>query len=190
MIGYDPDTATVHSKAWSFVQEDNIDDKSQKEKFDYRKSVEDGNTIICGDTVLDYEQFEKFAAGIAEEYEVNIISLGYDLRNLRNSAQRWEREYDIPCVEIKQHSSVLHTTIKWLKELILEKRFAYHNNLAYENNFCNCRQTEDTNLNKYINKKISVKTAGKVDMVFATINALYLLEQELYTNGDFVVQVI
>lgn len=190
MIGYDPDTSKVHSKAWAFVQEDNIDDKSQKEKFDYRKSVADGNTIICGETVLDYEQFEKFAASIADEYKVNILGLGYDIRNLRNSAQRWEREHDIPCVEIKQHSSVLHTTIKWLKELILEKRFAYHNNLAYENNFCNCRQTEDTNLNKYINKKISVKTAGKVDMVFATINALYLLEQELYMSGDFVAQVI
>ncbi len=187
MVGYDPNTGIVHSKAWSFVQENYIDEKSKREKFDYRKSIEDKNTIICGESVLDYEQFERFALELSDIYGVNIKQLGYDIRNLRNSAQRWEREY-IECVEVKQHSSVLHPTIKWLKELILAKKFAYHNNLAYENNFCNCRQTEDTNLNKYINKKISVNTAGKVDMIFATINALYLLKEEISKYGDFVVQ--
>ncbi|WP_338789192.1 terminase TerL endonuclease subunit [Metabacillus sp. FJAT-53654] len=104
------------------------------------------------------------------------------MRNLRNSAQKWERDYDLTTIEVKQHSSVLHPTIKWVKELILEQKFSYYNNLIYENNFTNCRLTEDTNFNKYINKKISVKTAGKVDMVFATINALYLLQQDVIFN--------
>ena len=45
---------------------------------------------------------------------------------------------------------------------------------------------EDTNLNKYVNKK---RSAGKVDMVVAVINALYLLQLELlYGAYDFVVQ--
>jgi phage terminase large subunit-like protein len=190
MIGYDEKTGIVHSKAWNFVQENNIDEKSKKEKFDYKKSVEDENTVICGEDVLDYDQFERFVAELPEKYGVNIINIGYDIRNLRNSAQKWERDYDLCTVEVKQHSSTLHPTIKWLKELILDKKFAYYNNLAYENNFCNCRQTEDTNLNKYINKKVSVKTAGKVDMIFATINALYLLQQELLNDSGFVVQTI
>jgi phage terminase large subunit-like protein len=72
--------------------------------------------------------------------------------------------------------------------LILDKKFSYYNNLAYENNFCNCRQTEDTNLNKYINKKISIKTVGKVDMVFATINALHLLQLELLNGSTWISQ--
>lgn len=188
MIGYDEETGIVHSKAWCFVQEDYIDEKSQREKFDYRKSIEDKNTIICGESSLDYDQFEKFVVELPNKYGVNIVGIGYDIRNLRNSAQKWERDYYLETVEVKQHSSVLHPTIKWLKELILDKKFAYHNNLIYENNFCNCRQTEDTNLNKYINKKISVKTAGKVDMIFATINALYLLQQELLNGSTWVSQ--
>ena len=45
-----------------------------------------------------------------------------------------------------------------------------------EINFQNSRCTEDTNLNKYVNKK---KSAGKVDCVVALINALYLLQLEI-----------
>ena len=44
--------------------------------------------------------------------------------------------------------------------------------------------TEDTNLNQYVNKK---RSAGKVDMVVAIINAMYLLQHELLYN-TFVVQ--
>ena len=43
------------------------------------------------------------------------------------------------------------------------------------------------NLNKYVNKK---KSAGKVDMVVALINAIYLLQQDmLFGDGGLVVQV-
>ncbi|MFY8261175.1 terminase TerL endonuclease subunit, partial [Clostridium perfringens] len=110
---------------------------------------------------------------------------GYDIRNLRNSAQRWERDYNINTVEVEQHSRTLHPTIKYLKELILQKKFAYYNNKIYESNFTNCRCTEDTNKNKYINKRKSTEVAGKVDMVFSTINALYLLQQDIENNVDY-----
>ena len=183
MIGYDEETGIVHSKAVCFVQENNIDIKSKKENFNYRAEEQEGNVLICGEDVLDYRQYENYIKEQFEEkYGVNVVQIGFDIRNLRNSAQRWENDFDYETVEVKQHSSVLHPTIKLLKELILEKKFAYYNNKIYEQNFANCRQTEDTNLNKYINKKISVKTAGKVDMIFATINALYLLQQELLND--------
>jgi phage terminase large subunit-like protein len=42
-----------------------------------------------------------------------------------------------------------------------------------EINFQNARCTEDTNLNKYVNKK---KSAGKVDMVVSLIIAVFLLQ--------------
>ena len=51
----------------------------------------------------------------------------------------------------------------------------------------NARCVEDTNKNKYVNKK---KSSGKVDMVVAVINALYLWEQEQLYGSDFTVQVI
>ena len=92
----------------------------------------------------------------------------------------------LECVEIKQHSSVLHPPTKLLKESILGGHFAYDDNRLLEINFQNARCTEDTNLNQYVNKK---KSAGKVDMVVALINALYMAQQELlYGRFDFVVQ--
>ena len=41
--------------------------------------------------------------------------------------------------------------------------------------------TEDTNKNKYVNKK---RSAGKVDMVVATIIAVYIMQQhEIFDAG-------
>lgn len=56
-----------------------------------------------------------------------------------------------------------------------------------ENNFSNARCTEDTNLNKYVNKK---RSSGKVDMVVALINALYMLQLEIEQGEyDFTIQI-
>ena len=99
--------------------------------------------------------------------------------------QKLEEAY-IECVEIRQHSSVLHSPTKLLKEKILEGQFRYDENLLLEINFQNARCTEDTNLNKYVNKK---RSAGKVDMVVALIDAVYLAEQDMLFGGDsFVIQ--
>ena len=91
------------------------------------------------------------------------------------------------CVEIRQHSSLLHAPTKWLSELIENNRFRYHNNKLLEINFNNARCTYDTNLNRYVNKK---KSTGKVDEVVATINALYLLQQDVILQNtlDWAVQ--
>ena len=85
------------------------------------------------------------------------------------------------CVEIKQHSSVLHPPTKLLKEYVLKRKFQYDDNRLLEINFQNARCTEDTNLNKYVNKK---RSAGKVDMVVAVINALYLLQVEMLYGSE------
>ena len=75
-----------------------------------------------------------------------------------------------------------------VKGTYLKKLFQYVENLMLEINFQNARCTEDTNLNKYVNKK---KSSGKVDMVVGLINATYLLQQDmLFGVDDFVVQTI
>jgi phage terminase large subunit-like protein len=109
--------------------------------------------------------------------------------NAISTVQKLESaEKPIECVEIKQHSSILHMPTKLLKEYILSKKFRYDENLMLEINFQNARCTEDTNLNKYVNKK---KSSGKVDMVVALLNATYLLQQEmLFGTDDFGAQVI
>lgn len=109
----------------------------------------------------------------------------YDRWNALSTVQKLEAS-GIECVEIKQHSSVLHSPTKLLREKILEKEFVYDENRMLEINFQNARCTEDTNRNKYVNKK---KSEGKVDEVVALINATYLVEQDLLFGHDsFVAQ--
>ena len=54
-----------------------------------------------------------------------------------------------------------------------------------EINFQNARCTYDTNLNRYVNKK---RSNGKVDMVAALLNAVYLLQQDIIFGDDFIAQ--
>lgn len=181
------ESGTIYAKVVGFVPAGKVDFKSAKEKVDYKKMISAGDCIACGDEVIDYGTVEEYVMSLEEKYGVEIQQVGYDRWNAISTVQKLEAA-GIVCVEIKQHSSVLHASTKFLKEQILEKQFAYKANRLLEINFQNARCTEDTNLNKYVNKK---KSAGKVDMVVALINAVYLLQQDiLFGDGGFVVQVI
>ena len=179
----------IYAKVWGFIPADKIDLKSNKEKVDYRRLIKQRCCFACGDEVIDYSYVEDFILKLEERYTVRIMQLGYDRYNAISTIQKLESaDNPIECVEIKQHSSVLHPATKLLKECILQKVFRYDENRLLEINFENARCTEDTNLNKYVNKK---KSAGKVDMVVALINAMYLLQQEqLYGSDGFVSEVI
>ena len=175
----------IYAKVWGFAPSDRIDEKSMKEKVDYRALIRKGECFACGDEVIDYGLVERFIIGLPEKYGVEVMQVGYDRYNAISTVQKLEQN-EIECVEIKQHSSVLHMPTKLLKELILKKKIRYATNRMLEINFQNARCTEDTNKNLYVNKK---KSSGKVDMVVSLINAMYLLQQELlYGEDDFVVQ--
>ena len=165
-----------------FIPADRIDFKIKKEKLDYRLRIKAGECIACGDNVIDYGEVERYIMSIEEKYGCEIMQIGYDRWNALSTVQKLENS-GYECVEIKQHSSVLHSPTKLLKEKILEEKFVYDGNRLLEINFENARCTEDTNLNKYVNKK---KSGGKVDMVVSLINAMYLLEQEQLNGWDFV----
>ena len=143
--------------------------------------------IACGDRVIDYSVVENFILSLEETYGVQIQAIGYDRWNALSTAQKLEKAgYNM--VEIRQHSSVLHPPTKLLKEKILKKEFEYENNKLLEINFQNSKCVYDTNKNQYVNKK---KSKGKVDMVVALINAIYLLQQDVFLNqADFTVQII
>lgn len=174
----------VYAKVWGFIPSDRIDEKSQREKVDYRALIRNGECFACGNEVIDYGFVEKFIIGIQKKYGCEIMQCGYDRYNAISTVQKLE-EQEIECVEIKQHSSVLHMPTKLLKELILKKEFKYCKNRMLEINFQNARCTEDTNKNLYVNKK---RSAGKVDMVVSLINAMYLLQQDQLYGNDFVAQ--
>lgn len=177
----------IYAKVWGFIPKDKKLLKSKKEKVDYDKLIRQGVCFECGDEVIDYSFIEDFILKLEEKYGVEIQQIGYDRYNAISTVQKLEAS-GYECVEIKQHSSVLHMPTKLLKECILNKTFRYDENLMLEINFQNARCTEDTNLNKYVNKK---KSEGKVDMVVALINAIYLLQQDLLFGTDnFAAQVI
>lgn len=176
----------IYTSVWGFIPSDKIELKSKKENVDYKKLIKAGVCIACGDEVISYKEVEDFILGLEEDYGVEILQIGYDRWNALSTAQKLEAAgYEM--VEIKQHSSVLHMPTKLLEEKVLSKKFKYEENRLLEINFQNARVTEDTNKNKYVNKK---KSEGKVDMVVALINAIYLLQQEQLNTIDCSIQVI
>jgi phage terminase large subunit-like protein len=177
----------IYGKVWGFIPKEQKLFKMKKENVDYNKLISQGACFECGDDVIDYGFVERFILNLEAKYGVEIVQIGYDRYNAISTVQKLEAAGH-ECVEIKQHSSVLHMPTKLLKELILKKKFHYDENLMLEINFQNARCTEDTNLNKYVNKK---RSAGKVDMVVSTINSMYLLQQDmLFGMSDFGAQVI
>lgn len=173
----------IYAKSWAFIPADRIEEKNRRERTDYRRFIEEGSCFACGDEVISYSFVEKFIMELEEKYGVHIVQIGYDRFNCISTANKLENA-GYETVEVKQHSSVLHQPTKLLQESILQRKFSYDGDKLYEINFQNARCTEDTNLNKYVNKK---KSSGKVDMVVSTIIAIYLLQQNIYEDG-FVVQ--
>lgn len=175
----------IYAKVWGFIPTNRIDIKSETENVDYKRMIKDGVCFDCGDEVISYSFIEEFIMKIPEKYGVEIVQVGYDKWNATSTVQKLEGRA-IACVEIGQHSKFLHKPTKYLQEQILSKNFRYDENRLLEINFQNARCTTDTNLNKYVNKK---KSAGKVDMVVALINAIYLLQDGM-ENGGWFCQVI
>jgi len=174
IAAYDEYNNMILADVKAFVPEDKVDEKCRIERIDYHEFIRAMKCVACGDRVVDYAVIEKFILGIEEEYGGEVVGIGYDRFNALSTAQKLE-EAGYTTIIIKQHSSVLHRPTKWLEELVLSKHFAYEENKLLEINFENARCTYDTNLNRYVNKKRSI---GKVDMVIALINALYLVQEK------------
>ena len=186
MVGVDEDD-NVLAEVVAFIPEGRIEEKNAFEKIDYKEFIRTSKAIACGDKVIDYAVVEDFILNIEERYGVQVQAIGYDRYNALSTAQKLERA-GYNTIEIRQHSSVLHPPTKRLKEKILAGEFQYEENKLLEINFQNARCTYDTNKNLYVNKK---KSKGKVDMVVALINAVYLLEQDYFLNQmDFTIQVL
>ena len=171
----------------AFIPEGRIEEKNKFERIRYQDFINAGKCVACGDMVIDYEVVEKFVGTLEESYGVKVMQIGFDRYNAISSAQKWEKDYHIQTVEIKQHSSVLHPATKFLSEKIEDGLFKYEKNDLLLINFQNARCTLDTNENRYVNKK---KSNGKVDMVVSLINATYLIYQDITFRSDFVCDVI
>ena len=179
------DNDNILATVMAFIPEGRIDEKSKFEHVDYRRFVEQMKCIACGDMVVDYGVIEDFVFNVEAKFGCEVVAIGYDRYNAMSSAQKWNQKYTT--VEIRQHSDTLHPPTKLLAEKVENGQFRYEENKLLEINFENAKCTYDTNMNRYVNKK---KSSGKVDMVVALINAMYLVQQDIIFNDGFVVQVV
>ena len=181
------DDNKILADCYAFIPEGRMQEKMSTEHVNYQELIKTGKVIACGDSVIDYAVVEDFIMSLESKMGVRIQAIGYDRWNALSTAQKLDRA-GYQTVEIRQHSSVLHPPTKLLKEKILSGEFAYTENVMYEINYQNARCTYDTNKNQYVNKK---KSSGKVDMVVATINAMYLVQQDCFLNqSDFTIQIL
>lgn len=186
MVSVDDDNNILFDSV-AFIPEGRLEEKNAFEKIDYRAFIRAMKCIACGDRVIDYAVVEDFIMNIEAKFGVQVQAIGYDRFNCMSTAQKLERA-GFNTVEVRQHSSVLHSPTKLFKEKILNGEAKYTENKLLEINFQNAKCTYDTNKNLYVNKK---KSNGKVDMVVAIINAIYLLEQDVFLNQmDFTIQVL
>lgn len=167
----------------AFIPEGRIEEKDLAERIRYEDFISAKKCIACGDKTVDYKVVEDFVFDIEKNYGVIIRAIGYDRFNAMSSAQKWAEKYQV--VEIRQHSDTLHPPTKLLSEKIANHEIQYEKNTLLEINFENARCTYDTNMNRYVNKK---KSNGKVDMVMASIDAIFLLQQDIIFDTGFIVQ--
>ena len=179
---YDSERDVIQVGGMAFIPADKVELKTKTERFDYYEAIKAGECTACGNATIAYDVVEDWTLGIPERFGAKIGAIGYDRYNAISSAQKWETAGEL-VVEIKQHSSVLHPATKLLSEYIENGKVEYVHNKLLEVNIQNARCVYDTNLNRYVNKK---RSEGKVDMVVALINAIYLLmENELLAPDDF-----
>jgi phage terminase large subunit-like protein len=170
----------IYADVFAFVPTDRIEEKNRTEKINYYDYIKAGKCFACGDMVVDYGFIEDMILGIEEKYGVTVMGVAYDRYNCLSTAQRLERE-GIKTVEAKQHASVLHPATKLVREKILNREFFYLENDLFEINVQNAKVVENNNMDIYVNKK---KSTGKVDMLVALINSVYLLQTDVIFNPD------
>lgn len=185
MVAVDEEDETIYADSFAFIPEGRITEKSVSEKINYYELSKTDKVIACGDKVIDYAVVEDFVLKLEDKLGVQIVGVAYDRWNALSTAQKLEKA-GLNMVEVRQHSSTLHSPTKLLKEKILNQELQYTENKLLEINFQNAKCSFDTNKNMYVNKK---KSNGKVDMVVSLINAMYLAQQDYFLNHtDFVVQ--
>lgn len=169
-------------KPFCFIPTNRVESKTKEERCDYPEYIKRGLCYPTGEDVINYGDIEKLILSLEDTYGVNVIGFGYDRWNCISTVNKLQ-ENGMNCIEVRQHSSVLHAPTKLLYEEIMNGRFKFEDNPLFEINFSNCMCSYDTNLNRYIHKK---RSRGKIDMIVATLNGLALLQQYENLNDTWV----
>lgn len=164
----------IIADVYAFVPSGKIKTKEHREHVNYTQLIKTGKVLACGEKVIDYGNIIDFIIKWERENKAIIKGVSIDPFNADDVINELDIfGYDVTLTT--QHSRILHAPTKFLRECILTNRFTCENNELLLINFQNAICTKDTNLNSYVNKRLS---SGKVDMVAALINAVYLARKE------------
>lgn len=166
-----------------YIPEDRIEEKSHDERIDYRQLIDDGCCFACGDRIISYGFMEEHLRSTAQEKRMQVLGFGFDRYNCIATADHFEHPTDggepWAGTIVAQKSYELSPSVKYLSELIAQGRVHYEDNKMFEINIENTRCTYDSNMNRFISKK---KSTGKIDMVAACVNAVFVYLQEKQNN--------
>ena len=164
----------ITADVYAFVPSAQIKVKEHREHVNYTQFIKTGKVLACGEKVIDYGNIIDFIIKWERENQAVIRGISIDPFNADDVINELDLlGYDVTLTT--QHSRILHAPTKFLRECILTNRFTCEYNEFLLINFQNVICTRDTNLNSYVNKKLS---AGKIDEVAALINAVYLARKE------------
>ena len=182
----DDDGKTILVDSWAFIPSLKVEEKSRKERTNYRNHIKEGHCFPCGEDVIDYAFVEKFVIDLEKNLGCEIVAIGYDKYNAVSSVQKFEA-HGYSGVEIKQHHTILHPVIKLVEEKVYNKEIKFVNNKLLFQNFQNARLVYNSNMDKYINRK---RSTGKIDMVMALFDAVYLLNERELLKEDFICEIL
>ncbi|MDD7753574.1 MAG: terminase large subunit [Clostridiales bacterium] len=167
------DNGKIYVKSMCFIPEGRIMEKSVKEKCDYRRFIQEGDCIACGDLTINYSVLEDYVANIEKSFGCKVMGIAYDRWNFISSATKLEAQ-GLKMIDTPMHSKVLSPIYKLLEEKVLNKEICFLDNGLLLDNFANCRCKYSENMDKYLTKKSS---NGKIDMVISLALALTQLEE-------------
>lgn len=167
------DKGKIYVKSVAFIPEDRIMEKSVKEKCDYRRFIQEGNCISCGERIINYTVLEDYILNIEKSLGCKVVGVSYDRWNFLSSATKLESN-GMRMIDTPMHSKVLSPIYKLIEEKVLNKEICFLENDLLLDNFANCRCKYSENMDKYISKKSS---NGKIDMVISLALALTQLEE-------------
>lgn len=171
ILTYDYNLEKYVAQSWGFIPYGKLEIKEQEEKVPYRMYIENGWCFACGDRKISYSFIEEFIMTIEKKLGCRVRLIGYDKYEALSTVAKLE-DNDFNCVEVGQ-GYWLHSAIKKMKEIVLDKEFAYVKNDLFVLNVANAREEINPQGKLKVSKK---KSKGKIDLLASLLNGFELID--------------
>ena len=155
-------------KTRCYISSDTMNKLTPATRIKYNEFLEEGSLMVLDCVALDmnevYDDLERFI----EDYEYDVVAMGYDPYNAKDFVQRWTTENGPYGVEkVIQGAKTESVPLGELKRLAENRKLVFDEELM---SFCmgNAITLEDTNGNRKLYKK---RHQDKIDSVAAMLDA-------------------